>query len=268
MPNRASKRVSRNRGAAVPTRRPRKSKNGPNVVPRQSEKSASLSYLQERWSPVFPSRTTRKLRYATSVSISAGATPGTHVFSANGLFDPDITGTGHQPMGFDQLMLSYNHYHVLNASINVLFRNLAGVPLNIAIRVDPDATPVTSPSSIMEYGLLNADVCDTQNVSGSVRRLTESVSIRRIQGVDDVLDVTELGGSAAANPSEQTYFHVLAWDPQAIGGNMYFDVVITYTAVFTEPRNLTPSQVVALQRALEIPIRFPLRTGVDVKCCR
>lgn len=112
---------------------------------------------------------------------------------------------------------------------------------NVAIRVVADATATTVIDSIMEYGLLNVDVLDYKGVYGSLKRLTESVSIRKIQGVDDILDVEALGGTATSNPAEQTYFHLLAWDLGATTYTVLFDVIIEYTAVFVEPRLLTPS---------------------------
>jgi len=217
--------------------------------------------------PVFPARTTRKLRYATSTSIACTAsTVASYVFSCNGLFDPDITSTGHQPMGFDQLMLSYNHYCVTGSKINVAFRNTASVPINVAIRVVADATVSTNADTILEFGLLNTDICETKNVSGSTRRLTESVSMRKIQGVDDVLDVAEMQGTVAANPLEQSYYHVSIWDPQAQGGTVFIDVIIEYVAVFMEPRVLSPSQVLALQRAIGIIDRTLPRPSEGKKC--
>lgn len=207
--------------------------------------------------PVFPSRTTRKLRYATTgvLTVSAVAVASTYVFSANGLFDPDITSTGHQPMGFDQLMLSYEHYHVQSARISINFKNRASVPINVLIRIAPDAVAVSDAEQLLEYGLLNTDTIEAKSVNGSVKRLYESVSIKRIQGVDDIMDVTDLSGTAAANPVEQTYFHVCAWDPFGDGGTVAFEAIIEYEATFTEPRKLTPSQIAGLQRLLQIADR-------------
>ncbi len=62
-----------------------------------------------------------ELAYADYFSINptTGA-PATYVFSCNGLYDPNITGTGHQPHGFDQLMQNYKNYQVLSSSIEVV----------------------------------------------------------------------------------------------------------------------------------------------------
>lgn len=168
-------------------------------------------------------------------------------------------------MGFDQLMLSYEHYHVLSSKINVNFKNRSSVPINVCIRVAPSAVAVVDSETIMEFGLGNFDTLESKNVSASVKRLTESVSIKRIQGVDDVLDVTELSGTAASNPVEQTYFHVCAWDPFGDGGTVGIEFTIEFVACFTEPRVLTPSQVSLLQRALQIVDRT--KTIPDSKTC-
>jgi hypothetical protein len=44
-------------------------------------------------------------------------------FNSNGLHDPDSTGTGHQPLGFDQYAVQYNRYRVLKTDYEVSFGN-------------------------------------------------------------------------------------------------------------------------------------------------
>ena len=39
----------------------------------------------------------------------------------NSLFDPNRTGTGHQPYGFDQLSTFYNRYYVTGSKMTVTF---------------------------------------------------------------------------------------------------------------------------------------------------
>lgn len=42
-----------------------------------------------------------------------------HVFRGNGPFDPDHSGIGHQPYGFDQIAALYRQVHVVGSSIQV-----------------------------------------------------------------------------------------------------------------------------------------------------
>jgi hypothetical protein len=174
----------------------------------------------------------------------------TYVFSANGLFDPDITGTGHQPMGFDQLMLSYNHYTVTRARLVVTFHNLAATTPNVSVKVDGGSTPITVPDQLVEWGLLNRTSLERVAVAGSVKTLECKVVIGRFEGVDDPLDVIDLRGSVAANPAEQTYFHIQTWDPNSVTTSTIIDVQIDYVATFTEPRVLTESLAKQLKRLI------------------
>ena len=65
-----------------------------------------------------------KLLYSDNRVITPTAAAATaYVYSANGLYDPDITGAGHQPMSFDQLIGMYEHYTVQSGKITVNFVN-------------------------------------------------------------------------------------------------------------------------------------------------
>lgn len=193
--------------------------------------------------PLFPARKLASLRYATSVGITGttGAV-GSYVFAANGLFDPDITSTGHQPMGFDQMMLSYNHYAVVRSRIFVTFRNdsSASQP-TVVIGCHADSTPVTVAERILEFGLLNSTTLEFKGVSGSCKSLESKVDIGKFQGVANIVDNPELHGSVAANPVELTYWHVQLWDSGGLTNTSRADVIIEYDAWFLEPRELTES---------------------------
>jgi hypothetical protein len=163
------------------------------------------------------------------------------VFSANGLFDPDITSTGHQPMAFDQMMVWYNHYYVVNSKITVTLKNTLSIVSQACLRLDAAATPITVPDQIIEQGLLVTEPLEVKGSYGANKTLVLDCNIRKVQGVNDVLDVTELSGTAAANPAEQTYFHIQLWDNAAGTGSANFDVMIEYDVWFCEPRTLTES---------------------------
>jgi len=63
----------------------------------------------------FPIRWNRTLRYSQLVTLTAGASGlfGTEqIFRLNSLFDPDLSGVGHQPYGYDSLAALYYRYKV------------------------------------------------------------------------------------------------------------------------------------------------------------
>jgi hypothetical protein len=170
-----------------------------------------------------------------------------YVFSANGIYDPNVTSTGHQPMGFDQLMALYEQYYVVSSTITIRFNAFQSlIPIPVAVYLSPDASVLTGASQIMENGL-----CKSALLSGfsgtlsATTALTLSCDVPRYynRGKKAMLNDPELAGSAAANPVEQVYFIVTAW--QALGDTatttIHFDVILSYDVWFTEPRKLAIS---------------------------
>jgi hypothetical protein len=90
--------------------------------PRNGGKSTMVNRMATPWA----TRYVTQLHYTDEfdISLTSGAL-NNYVFNANGLFDVDQTGTGHQFLGFDQLAVLYSRYRVLKVNFNVVFGNVA-----------------------------------------------------------------------------------------------------------------------------------------------
>jgi len=78
---------------------------------------------------VFPRTLRRSLRYAESFGLTTGASGGCgaeQAFILNSLFDPNYTGTGHQPYGFDQISPLYASYLVHAVKVTLLVSTIGG----------------------------------------------------------------------------------------------------------------------------------------------
>jgi len=205
----------------------------------------SLSSIVELRMPVFPARIKKLLRYSTSSALSAvSGVVQTYVFRANSLFDPDATGTGHQPMGFDQLMTWYNHYCVVAAKITVTFKAESGETGTVCIRQDASSTPLSVIDQIVEFGGLTMDTIDQVGYFGSQKTLSLSLDVAKLQGItprDAITADATLRGDVVSDPSELTYFHVHLWDAGGQDCSCNFTVVLEQESYFFEPRDLSES---------------------------
>jgi hypothetical protein len=201
--------------------------------------------VSEPWIPVFPASITKRLRYSSSFagSTTSGAITSTQVFRANDLFDPDFTGTGHQPMGFDQLMVWYNHFVVLDARITIVCKSTSASTPTVCLRVDGDSTPITVIDRIVELGGCVTETLEVKGTYGANKLLRLAANIPKLQGVSRsaITSDPSLQGNAAASPTEVTYFHITMWDTLGATGSMECDVIHEQTAVFLEPRDIPES---------------------------
>ncbi len=195
---------------------------------------------------MFPLRHRCTLRYADDVDLGIlGTTPVAYVLAANGLYDPDITGTGHQPMGFDQLMSFFQHYVVVSAKITAQFLNADAQQLSwAALSVQRGSTPLTVPSRILENGYCTFSALDAGAAAGgNVCSLffKNSVKIADFQSVPDVLNDDTLRGTASANPATIVSFMGNVWAGGITSGHCHMTFVIEYDAVFLEPLQVAQS---------------------------
>lgn len=231
--------------SAYRKRMPAKRQQKRNVVKRGSVADnigGSVStVVREPFMPVFPSSITKRLRYSTSfgMSTASGAVTSTYMFRANDLFDPDFTGTGHQPMGFDQLMQWYNHFCVVWAKITCVFKNTTASPPTVCLRIDADNTALTVIDRIVEVGGCVTENLEIKGSYGANKSLTMVADISKLQGQprNSITTNPNLQGSALASPLECTYFHITMWDTTGLSGTAECDVILEQIAVFTEPRD-------------------------------
>jgi len=196
--------------------------------------------------PIFPASITKRLRYSTTFAGSStlGAITSTQVFRANDLFDPDFSGTGHQPMGFDQLMVWYNHFCVRTAKIILVAKNTAATAPTVCLRVDADSTPLTVIDRIVELGGCVTEDLEIKGAYGANKKLKLSLDIAKLQGVKPSAMTADanLRGTAASSPTEVSYFHITMWDTVGLSNSsMEVDVILEQTATFFEPRDITES---------------------------
>lgn len=190
-----------------------------------------------------------KLRYVDYITIdppSAGVA--SYVFRATSLFDPDVTGTGHQPMGFDQLMNRYDHYTVVGAKLTAQFMPVSAanlVPGLLGCLLSDTGTRVASATSIshlLEHpgrgSIANTGVLLPKDYNA---RVIKKFSSKKFFG-KKTINENDYRGTNAASPTENAFFEVYV---ATVGTNnpdlTTLLVTIDYIALFTEPKPLAQS---------------------------
>lgn len=178
-------------------------------------------------------------RYCTRVSINPGLSgaTGAHTFTANGMYDPDITGTGHQPIGFDEMVQFYEHYTVIASKIRVLYENTDSNNGVVAIAVTQQSTIGTDLELTIERGqCVYKQLNSTQDGNGT--ELTHQVNVKKFMGRPNILSEDDLRGTSSSNPADQVYFVVAASpvDSSVDMGAINCFIQIDYIAVWTEPK--------------------------------
>lgn len=193
----------------------------------------------------------RKTRYVEKnivLNPSIGGLADSYVFSANGLYDPNVSGAGHQPIGFDQIMNFYDHYVVLGSKITV--RVLNGDTTNsmiCGVTLQDNATEVPNATRLIENGRCKwtqLAAANTSYAGSSVgpKTLVMKCNPNKFLGRSKPLADSQLKGSASSNPTEQAYWHVFA-EPNttADGGSVQLHVVLDYLVAYIEPKTLIQS---------------------------
>jgi len=186
-----------------------------------------------RWG--FPRRMYMVHKYSetTTVTSTTGSLV-SQLFRANGLHDPNQTGTGHQPMYYDNLLNIYDHYTVVKAKAKITITPSA-VPTTAALcafYTDDD----TSIATTLEAAVEQSDGSFIHIPNGYTGRsfvMTKEWSARKFFG-GDPLSNDNLQGSSGANPTEESHF-VFMYQCNSVGTNSVFVTCeIEYFTVWDE----------------------------------
>jgi hypothetical protein len=220
---------------------------------RSSKKRASGNKgLSIQRGPLFAPRQKTVLRYSEYVPLDPGVGVALgYVFAANGCYDPNISGTGHQPKGFDQWMAFYDHYHVESSVVTVYFTSNSATAaqqsamVGISLRDSSTTVTGTDLTSLIEDGVIGCHKYAPLGIvnTEAAAQVHNKYSAATFFGTKSLLDTSQLRGDASSNPSDLAYYHV--WYAPMSGGldltACIALVVIDYTVILTEPRPIGQS---------------------------
>jgi hypothetical protein len=192
-----------------------------------------------------------KMRFCEQFTIdpSTGVAQG-YIFRANSCFDPNETGTGHQPLGFDQWMAFYDHYTVLENSIKVTCHapgeGVVGTNAGfLAIVLKDNSSSLTGNllNVLAEQGRSKTTPFTVAGGNKGVVTLSHRVNIRKFFGRTDIMDNSDLKGNISLNPVEQLYWHILvaSADNGANLAKCFLFIEMELDVQFTEPKYLSTS---------------------------
>ena len=188
----------------------------------------------------FPKEQRVHMRYVTNLDLNlASSGLASNIFRCNSIYDPDATGTGHQPLGHDEWSLFYNHYVVTSSKINVKFSGYDSQdkPVVIAVFISDDTVSAINPLKLAEQGR-----CSYKLLNGfsniSTPQLNQVYSARKFFNIKDVKDnFTRLGAPFTATPNEEAYYYVAATtlDGSTSAHKIGCIVTIDYYVTMSEP---------------------------------
>lgn len=193
---------------------------------------------------VIPDRYLCKLKYTQVLDMTpAAAATEFWVFRGNSCYDPDQSGAGAQPSGFDQLMGLYQK--ILVRGSKIVMRNMATsgshVPCKVAIYPSNDSTTPLAIDSAAAASFSRVGI--TNGYGGKNLTLKNYMSTKRMFGVSSLNDEKHsYSHDNASNPTFPWYWHIRG--DTLNGANIasyYAEVEITYYCEFWDRIDLGQS---------------------------
>ena len=197
---------------------------------------------------LIPDRTYVTLKYNEDLSIVVppGGIMANYLFRCNSIFDPNYTGTGHQPLGHDQYANFYKKYVVMGATITATFKALDNSELtnpdgsNYTVGITTIQAPagvIVVPSDFQENNRTTySNVC----AQSPYTMVSKNFNSSEFFGLTKILDNEKYGADFGANPEQVAYWQLGIYQPSAptTSGRMYVNVAIKYTLALRERVNV------------------------------
>jgi hypothetical protein len=160
------------------------------------------------------------------------------------MYDPDLTGTGHQPMGYDQWSALYSQFQVLSSHCRLRGTDTSGTsaPSTLAVSLCPtiSSTDINAyqPTTVGELPYSKQKIFFNHNASQVDNQLATSVRTARILGspAADLIGSVDYSGISVAGtaPTRGFYWHINLQDvgESASVADVQLFVEIEYDVVF------------------------------------
>lgn len=198
----------------------------------------------------FPTRMNRILSYSGIHTMTVGSTGvlgSIQQYACNGLYDSDISGSGHQSYGFDQMMTLYDRYKVNFVKISLLVSDPTIDSLSLAyLFTNPSET--TSIAGLSPYQVQEKSLGGTVTVNNSGSQKMNKVFAFRMYKLANLsklqfkADPDNYTGSASGNPGSIPKFQFAVADLRGGStGTVMVEIRLDYFTTFYDRKVLATS---------------------------
>ena len=189
----------------------------------------------------FPIRMVVRFKYSQTFTISSAlVSTGNYNFACNSIYDPDLTGTGHQPYAHDTYSTIYNQYTVLKSFIKVTPVKQQNEYLTIGLGIEDSVLATTNFDTWSEKPTYKLQGCMK---NGSTYGNPITMSWDRAKRFPKADTYRDLSAPFGANPAEIEVFNFCAQaqtSADTVGGNIFL-AEIWYTCELYELASLGSS---------------------------
>lgn len=191
-----------------------------------------------------------KLRYwqAGLLPTSSAGSQWQYAFSGNSAFDPNTTGVGTQPLGFDEYSTLYNRYMVNGSKIKVYWQ--IGNTTQGAAQLNVGVMPATTSSwtgtdwPIFPY-TVHKQTSSASGARSTIVTKAYNSTKKMFSNSGAAYNQDDFSATVGNNPTRQWYW-LLSLQPADLStsvtsGQVVVCVKITYYIKFTEPTIISPS---------------------------
>lgn len=138
-----------------------------------------------------------------------------YVFSLNNLFDPNVTGVGHQPVNYDQYTAMFTTYQVYRCEARITVW-APGSQMITGVTVSRDPAVPSAFEVAIENGMTEWKGCDANGSGQGVREFTMDIDLPKLWGMShkQYMGDDRTRSQMTTFPLEQAYLICWACDAQ------------------------------------------------------
>lgn len=219
---------------------------------RKSQPKKKKQHKKDAWGGVnltqsikgvgFPAELRCRLSYYDLVVRGLSSAPAAYVFNMNGLFKPNESESGHQPIYFDVLKNIWEEYYVIGASAHITMVNASTASSQDAILVVVELTTETSDYAVdaiymMEHKYVrHVELGGTSSGTSNRTLKIPYMSTDKIYGEKFTQADSRCCAGSGANPTRLWQMAIKAANVLPGGNNItvYFGVRIVFDVIFRQ----------------------------------
>lgn len=175
------------------------------------------------------------------MSEAAAGAGASYTFRLNDLFDPNFTGVGAQPLGYDQYNALFARYRVLSTRYSVCFGQRGTTPSRVGLYPSPQSTLTSDPNAwIVQNRFAKMRFMGPNTGGNNVAQFSGTLPLEQIFGVTRAEFTIEHDFTATSGlgPNRQAYLHIFTTSVSGTVAACDFTVRLWFDVEYSAPVTL------------------------------